>query len=162
MSRIKLVLLPLVVAGLSVGFVACGGDDDSTSSGGTDTSGASFDLQIGALIPLTGDLSAFGPAGQKAAELAQEELSKAAPDGVTFELKTQDSQTEPTAAQSAAKQLISGGASCLIGPWSSSETVPVGRSVAAREQVDVRERGSHAARWASVPACRLSRPRWAG
>jgi branched-chain amino acid transport system substrate-binding protein len=134
MSRIKLVLLPLVVAGLSFGIAACG-DDDETTGGGGDVSNASFDLQIGALVPLTGDLSAFGPAGQKAAELAADELSKAAPDGVTFELKTQDSQTEPTAAQSAAKQLISGGASCLIGPWSSGETVPVGRSVAAREQV---------------------------
>jgi branched-chain amino acid transport system substrate-binding protein len=135
MSRIKLVLLPLVVAGLSFGIAACGDDDETTGGGGTDTSDASFDLQIGALLPLTGDLSAFGPAGEKAATLAVEELTKAAPDGVTFEMQVQDSQTEPTAAQSAAKQLISGGASCLIGPWSSSETVPVGRSVAAREQV---------------------------
>src|SRR5262245_2050729 len=102
MSRIKLVLLPLVVAGLSFGIAACGDDDDTTGGGGTDTSDASFDLQIGALLPLTGDLSAFGPAGQKAAELGVEELTKAAPDGVTFELQTQDSQTEPTAAQSAA------------------------------------------------------------
>jgi branched-chain amino acid transport system substrate-binding protein len=135
MSRIKLVVLPLVVAGLSFGFAACGDDDDTTGGGGTDTSNASFDLQVGALVPLTGDLSAFGPAGEKAATLAIDEASKAAPDGITFELQSQDSQTEPTAAQSAAKQLISGGATCLIGPWSSSETVPVGRSVAAREQI---------------------------
>ena len=31
MSRIKLVLLPLVVAGLSFGIAACGDDDDSTT-----------------------------------------------------------------------------------------------------------------------------------
>jgi branched-chain amino acid transport system substrate-binding protein len=124
-----------VVAGLSLGVAACGDDDDSDDGGGgTDVSDASFDLQVGALLPLTGDLSAFGPAGEKAANLAIEEASNALPDGITATLETADSQTEPTAAQSAAKQLISGGSTCLIGPWSSSETVPVGRSVAAREQ----------------------------
>jgi branched-chain amino acid transport system substrate-binding protein len=135
MSRIKLVLLPLVVAGLSFGIAACGDDDSTTGGGGEDVSNASFDLHVGALVPLTGDLSQFGPPGQKAAELGIEEISKALPDGITIDMKSQDTQTEPTAAQSAAKQLISGGATCLLGPWASSETVPVGRSVAAREQI---------------------------
>jgi branched-chain amino acid transport system substrate-binding protein len=135
MSRIRLILVPLAVAGLSFGVAACGDDDSSDSGGGTDTSDASFDLTVGALVPLTGDLSQFGPPGQKAAELGVEEVSKALPDGITIDIQSQDTQTEPTAAQSAAKQLISGGASCLVGPWASSETVPVGRSVAARDQV---------------------------
>jgi branched-chain amino acid transport system substrate-binding protein len=135
MSRIRLVLLPLVVAGLLFGLAACGDDDDDSGGGGEDVSDASFDLTVGALVPLTGDLSQFGPPGQKAAELGIEEVSKALPDGITIEIQSQDSQTEPTAAQSAARQLISGGATCLLGPWASSETVPVGRSVAARDQV---------------------------
>jgi branched-chain amino acid transport system substrate-binding protein len=125
---------------MSFGIAACGDDDDSTTGGGggTDVSDASFDLQIGALLPLTGDLSAFGPAGEKAANLAIEEATAALEEAgadISVSLDAADSQTEPTAAQSAAKQLISGGSSCLIGPWSSGETVPVGRSVAAREQV---------------------------
>jgi ABC-type branched-subunit amino acid transport system substrate-binding protein len=138
MTRLRLVLVPLVVAGMAFGIAACGDDDETTGAGGTDVSDASFDLQIGGLLPLTGDLSAFGPAGEKAANLAVDEANAALEEAgadITVALESADSQTEPTAAQSAAKQLISGGASCLIGPWSSGETVPVGRSVAAREQV---------------------------
>jgi hypothetical protein len=69
MSRIRLVLVPLVVAGLSFGIAACG-DDDDDGGGGSDVSDASFDLTVGALVPLTGDLSQFGPPGEKAADLA--------------------------------------------------------------------------------------------
>ena len=138
MTRLRLVVVPLVVAGMAFGIAACGDDDETTSGGGTESADASFDLTIGALLPLTGDLSAFGPAGEKAAILAVEEANAALEEAgadISVTLDAADSQTEPTAAQSAAKQMISGGASCLIGPWSSSETVPVGRSVAAREQV---------------------------
>ena len=78
MSRRRLVLVPLVVAGLSFGIAACGDDDESDDGGGgEDVSSASFDLQVGALLPLTGDLSAFGPAGEKAANLAIEEANAA-------------------------------------------------------------------------------------
>ena len=76
MSRIKLVLFALVVAGLSLGVAACGDDGDSTSraSGGGSTS---LDLTIGDLVPLTGDLADFGPPGDKAAELAVDQINEA-------------------------------------------------------------------------------------
>ena len=54
MSKVKLALLTLAVAGLSLGFAACGGDDDGDGEAPED---ASFELQIGDLVPLTGDLS---------------------------------------------------------------------------------------------------------
>ena len=140
MHRLRLVSTAAAVAVLSFGVVACGDDEDEGSSGGSgeDVSSAEFDLNVGVLVPQTGDLSAFGPAGEKAANLAVEQttaaLEEAGADGITIEASVEDSQTEPAAAQSAATKLISGGSSCLIGPWSSGETVPVGRSVAAREQ----------------------------
>lgn len=135
MRRLIPALLALGVLGLTFGLAACGDDDDG---GGGDVSDASFDLQIGALVPLTGDLAQFGPPGEKAAELGAEEAQKALDDAgadIKVSLESSDTQTQPQAAQSAAEQLISGGASCLVGPWASSETVPVGRSVAARQQV---------------------------
>jgi ABC-type branched-subunit amino acid transport system substrate-binding protein len=136
MQRLKLVLLALAVAALaSLGIAACGDDDDD--DGGGDVSGASFDMTVGALVPLTGDLTAFGPPGEKAADLGVQE-AQAALEGTDItlaDLQSQDSQTEPTAAQSAARQLISEGANCLVGPWASGETVPVGRSVAARDEI---------------------------
>jgi ABC-type branched-subunit amino acid transport system substrate-binding protein len=134
---VRISALAVAATGLALGLAACGSDDDDDSGGGSDTSDASFDLQVGALLPLTGDLSAFGPAGQKAAELAIQE-SQAALEGTDItlaDLEAADSQTTPQAAQSAAEKLISGGANCLVGPWSSGETVPVGRSVAARQQI---------------------------
>ncbi len=134
---VRISSLAVAATGLALGFAACGSDDDDSSGGGSDTSDASFDLQVGALVPLTGDLSAFGPAGEKAADLAVQESQKAleGTDITLADLESSDSQTTPQAAQSAAEKLISGGANCLVGPWSSGETVPVGRSVAARQQI---------------------------
>jgi|HigsolmetaAR202D_1030399.scaffolds.fasta_scaffold19254_2 ABC-type branched-chain amino acid transport systems, periplasmic component len=140
MRRLKLVLLAFAVAALaSFGIAACGDDDEGDGGGGgEDVSDASFDLTVGALVPLTGDLSQFGPPGQKAAELAIEEASAALEEAgadITVTMETADTQTEPQAAQTAAQQLVSNGATCLVGPWASGETVPVGRSVAARSEV---------------------------
>ena len=138
MRRLKVLMLALALAAISSFAITACGDDEGDSGGDTggDAADASFDLGIGALVPLTGDLSQFGPPGEKAAELGAEEATAALEgSGITVNFESADSQTEPTAAQSAAKQLISGGANCLVGPWASSETVPVGRSVAARDEI---------------------------
>src|SRR5690606_37192348 len=94
----------------SMGVADCGDDDDGDGGGGEDVSDASFDLTVGALVPLTGDLSQFGPPGQKAAELAIEEAN-AALEGtdISVTIENADTQTEPQAAQTAAQQLISNG-----------------------------------------------------
>jgi ABC-type branched-subunit amino acid transport system substrate-binding protein len=137
MQRLKLVLLALAVAALaSLGIAACGDDDDDDDGGG-DVSGASFDMTVGALVPLTGALSPFGPAGEKAADLGVQEAQKAleGTDITLSDLSSADTETKATSAQSAAQQLISEGANCLTGPWASDEVVPVGRSVAARDEI---------------------------
>lgn len=133
---VRISALAVAATGLTLGLAACGSDDDDEGGGG-ETSDASFDLQVGAMVPLTGGLSAFGPAGEKAADLAVQESQKAleGTDITLADLESADSQTLPQPAQSAAEKLISGGANCLVGPWSSGETVPVGRSVAARQQI---------------------------
>ena len=79
MHRLRLVSTAAAIAALSFGVAACGDDDDEGSSGGTgeDVSDASFDLNVGVLVPQTGDLSAFGPAGEKAANVAVEQITAA-------------------------------------------------------------------------------------
>src|SRR5688500_15503195 len=132
----KLLAIAGAVTALSLGVAACGDDDESTtSSGGEDVSSASFALPVGALLPQTGDLSIFAPPGEKAASLAAEE-AQAALEGtdITVELTSADTETKAAAAQQAAQQLISDGASCLVGPWASDETIPVGQTVAGRQQ----------------------------
>ena len=137
MSKVKLALLGLVVAVFALGVTACGGDDDGDGDGEAPGE-ASFELTIGDLVPLTGDLSQFGPPGEKAADLAVEEASSAleeAGSDVTVTVNHADTETVPQAAQSAASQLVSDGATCLAGAWASANTIPVGRSVAARSQI---------------------------
>jgi ABC-type branched-subunit amino acid transport system substrate-binding protein len=138
MSRIKLVLLPIVVAGLSFGIAACGDDDDSTTPSDSGGGATSLDLTIGDLIPLTGDLSDFGPPGDKAAQVAVDQINAAISDSGadhTVTLTTEDDQTSDQAGVSAARKLVADGASCIAGSWASSVSIPVARSVSVREGV---------------------------
>lgn len=133
-----------------LGLAACGGDDDDDGNGGAATSGGgqaatvpedtSFELQIGNLVPLTGDLSPFGPPGRKAADLAVERINIAARQAgveATATVDHADTESNPQAAVQAARQQISGGARCLAGPWASSETIAVAESVAARQRTPI-------------------------
>lgn len=139
MRRLLSAFLALAVLGLSLGLAACGDDDSDGGDGGGDVSDATFDLTVGDLVPLTGDLSQFGPPGRKAADLAADELNTAlkdaGADGISVSVEHADTQTQPQAAQSAARQLVSDGATCLAGAWASADTIPVIRSVASRQEV---------------------------
>ena len=100
---------------LALGLAACGGGDDNGGGGGNGT----LDLTIGDSIPLTGDLSDFGPPGQKAADLAVAEINKAIQQaGVDHTVKVvhEDNETSPQAAVQAARKLVdSDNASCIAG-----------------------------------------------
>ena len=127
MSRIKLVLFALVVAGLSLGIAACGDDEGSDSSGGGGGE-TTLDLKIGDIIPLTGDLADFGPPGQKAADLAVDQINKAIDEvgaDHTVTISHEDDQTTDSAGVSAARKLVGDGASCLAGSWASSVSIPL-------------------------------------
>jgi ABC-type branched-subunit amino acid transport system substrate-binding protein len=115
---------------LVLGVAACGGDDDDDGGGGQ----ATLDLTIGDSIPLTGDLSDFGPPGQKASDLAVSEINKAIQQaGVDHTVKVvhEDNETSPQAAVQAARKMVdSDGASCITGAWASADTLPTAQSVA--------------------------------
>ena len=138
MSRTKLASL-LAACLLLTGavFVGCGDDDDEEAPAGGGEK--SFDLVIGDLVPLTGDLADFGPPGRKAADLAVEEINKAVQEvGVQHNVSIQhaDSQTEAQPGVSAARKLVTeDNATCLAGEWASAVSIPVARSVSIRERV---------------------------
>jgi ABC-type branched-subunit amino acid transport system substrate-binding protein len=119
---------------LALGLAACGGGDDNGGGGNE-----SFDLVIGDSIPLTGDLSDFGPPGQKASDLAVSEINKAIQQaGVdqTVKVVHEDNETSPQAAVQAARKLVdSDGASCITGAWASADTLPTAQSVAIPDGV---------------------------
>jgi ABC-type branched-subunit amino acid transport system substrate-binding protein len=139
--RLQWLLVLAATTALAGGVVACG-DDESESGGGGGgaqaTPEASFELAIGDLVPLTGDLSVFGPAGRKAADLAVEQIDSAVQEAgadIQVSVEHADTETASQAAVQAGRRLISNGASCLTGAWASSNTIPVGTSVAARQRV---------------------------
>jgi ABC-type branched-subunit amino acid transport system substrate-binding protein len=129
-------ILPLLVASLALaatlGIAACG---DDGGGGGEKT----LNLTIGDLVPLTGDLSDFGPPGRKAADLAVDQINAAAKEAGadhTVKVVHEDDQTDPQAGVQAARKLVSAeNATCLAGSWASSVSIPVARSVSIREGV---------------------------
>ena len=134
------IVVPSAVAVLAFGIAACGGDNGGGGGGGSSAKNASFTLNIGQVVPLSGDLAPYGPAGQKAGKLAVQQLQKAlSADGLAGDIKlkfsTADEQTDPQAAVSAARKLVSGGATCLVGAYASADTIPINQSVAARQGI---------------------------
>jgi ABC-type branched-subunit amino acid transport system substrate-binding protein len=126
-----------IAAGLAlvIGGAGCGGDNDDEGGGGNE----SFDLVIGDSLPLTGDLSDFGPPGQKASDLAVAQINNAIKEaGVdqTVKVVHEDNETSPQAAVQAARKLVdSDGATCLTGAWASADTIPTAQSVSIPDEI---------------------------
>jgi ABC-type branched-subunit amino acid transport system substrate-binding protein len=139
-SRLRLVLTAFAALALSFGIAACGDDDDEGDGGTAEIAGGeeSLDLTIGDSLPLTGDLADFGPPGEKAADLAIEEINSAVEEvgaDHTVEIVHEDNETNPQAAVQAARSMVADGASCITGAWASADTIPTARSVSIREGV---------------------------
>ncbi len=84
-------------------------------------------FRIGALNPVTGAGSTYGPGMQKAILLAVEEVNAAGgAGGRKLEVFTEDTQTQPQAAVLAAKKLIEvNKVQAILGTWSSGVTLAV-------------------------------------
>ncbi|MPZ54341.1 MAG: ABC transporter substrate-binding protein [Acidimicrobiia bacterium] len=106
---------------------------EGTAGGGSDVS---FDLTLGTVLPLTGDLAAFGPSLTEAAGIAVEEINTALEEqgvsGVTVTLAaTEDGQTAQGPGVEAATKLVqSDGVNVIIGAMASNVTIAIAESVA--------------------------------
>jgi ABC-type branched-subunit amino acid transport system substrate-binding protein len=139
-NRLRLVLPAFAALALSFGLAACGDDDDEGDGTTADITGGeeTLELTIGDSIPLTGDLADFGPPGEKAADLAIDEINSAIEEvgaDHTVEIIHEDNETNPQAAVQAARSMVGDGATCIAGAWASADTIPTARSVATREGV---------------------------
>ena len=127
MIRRRTIASLLAVGALGVGAIAAGcGDDDS---GGGDVG----ELKVGVLVPLTGDLPTSAGRASKAADLAAAQVNAAAEagdTGLSMTLVTEDTKTDPQAAQEAATKVIeSDGVSAIAGPWGTPELIPTAENV---------------------------------
>lgn len=129
----RLGVLGCLAAGFTLGFSACGGGDGGGGGGGD-----RLDLTVGDLVPLTGDLSDFGPPGQKAAMLAKQQIDQAIKEtGADHSVRVvnQDTETDPQASVQAARRVLAEGATCIAGAWASADTIPTAQSVSMREGI---------------------------
>jgi len=108
-----------LLAAFAVAVTACGGG----GSGGGDGGGGggdlgSLELNLGTILPLTGDLSQFGPGMQSGGDLAVQEIN--ACDTMTVNMTNEDSGTnEQTAATAADKLINTDDVAAIVGAASS-------------------------------------------
>jgi len=87
------------------------------------------EMKIGAIVPMTGDLQAYGETTLNGVRLAEKEINAA---GGAIEVVVGDTQTAPQAGVDAAQKLVSvEGVSGLVGALSSGVTIPIAQSVSA-------------------------------
>jgi branched-chain amino acid transport system substrate-binding protein len=99
---------------------ATGGQAAGKSSGGGD-------IVIGAVLPLTGDISTFGQSSKEALELLQEEVNKAGGVlGKKIKFQFGDDQNQPSVSPTVGQKLIDEGAVALIGSVASKCSIALG------------------------------------
>jgi ABC-type branched-subunit amino acid transport system substrate-binding protein len=98
---------------------------------------AAENVKIGALMPMTGDLQAYGESCSTGLKLAASEINAAGGVlGNELIVKVGDTQTKPQPGIDAAKKLVSiEGVSGIVGALSSGVTIPVAQSVASSSGV---------------------------
>lgn len=94
-------------------------------------------VKIGALMPMTGDLAAYGETSYNGVKLAADQINAAGGVlGNQIEVITGDTQTLPQPAIDAAQRLVNvEGVVGIVGALSSGNTIPVAQTVAATEGV---------------------------
>ena len=99
-----------------------------------------INLTIGKLLEVTGPLSDLGPSQDKAIKIAiayaNEQAVKAGVD-ITAKDVGADVQGDPQAALSAARTLVDQGASCLIGPAITPESIAIANGLTIRKRVTI-------------------------
>lgn len=145
-SRWHIITLAVV---LVFALAACGGGDaadEPAATGGEpaegeaaapteeETAAPDFELKIGALMPLSGDLASFGAPMASTINLAVDVIQEALQEGgheMSLEfVSTEDEQGEAQAALEAATKLVqTDNVDVVVGTLSSTTTIPVAQSV---------------------------------
>src|SRR5512144_505559 len=113
---------------LALGLAACGG-----GGGGNGPGSKQLNLVIGNSLPISGNAKALGDSGEKASELAVDQIKKAVGEADaehTLRVVSEDQGRDADSATAAAKKLVNvDHASCLTGPWSSDAVEQVAKDI---------------------------------
>lgn len=94
-------------------------------------------LLVGGLMPMTGDLQAYGETSLNGLQLAAQHVNEqGGVNGAEMEVVTGDTQTAPQPGTEAAQQLVNvDGVHAIVGALSSGVTIPVAQSVTSSQGV---------------------------
>lgn len=113
-----ILMIVMLLVGVGIGYVL------APSIGLAPTGGLSGEVEIGALLSLTGDLASFGENEQVAAELAVDEVNallELMEADWTLKIVAEDTQTDPDIALEKVESLAARGIKLILGPLSSGE-----------------------------------------
>ncbi len=117
-TNINRAVAVLAMLALALGLAACGG-----GGGGSGPGSKQLSLTIGNSLPLSGSYRPLGDSGQKASDLALDQIKQAIGEvdaDHTVRTVSEDQGGDSETATESAKRLVNdAGASCLTGPWSS-------------------------------------------
>jgi ABC-type branched-subunit amino acid transport system substrate-binding protein len=134
-SNIHRAVIVFASLALAIGLAACGGGGGSGNGPGS----KHLDLVIGNSLPLTGSSKTLGESGEKASQLAVDQIEQASDDADadhTVRIVNEDQGADSTAAVDSAKKLINDdAASCLTGPWSPAAVAQTAKDVAIPAKV---------------------------
>jgi len=123
---------------MTVLVAACGGTQQTPEETEATTESAATDtVKLGALLPMTGDLQAFGETSLNGINLAIEEINgEGGVLGKSLSLRIGDTQTAAQASIDAAQKLMSlESVVALIGALSSGNTIPVAESITSQNKI---------------------------
>ena len=120
--RLRLGGAATAVCVAAAAFAGCGGDDGGGGSAGGGGGGdVPAETTVGILVPLTGELGAFGKPWQQGADIAIKEVNAtgALPGGTKLKTVVADDETNPETAVTEARKMISTqNAKAIVGPTS--------------------------------------------
>jgi ABC-type branched-subunit amino acid transport system substrate-binding protein len=132
-TKIRLAVAVSTCLGVTVALSACGG------GGGNGPGSSELSLVIGNVLPLSGTSKKLGESGEKASELALQQIKTAIGEvdaDHTVRTAQQDQGEDPGSASEAARKLVDdSGASCLTGPWSADAVEQTARDIAVPSKV---------------------------
>jgi ABC-type branched-subunit amino acid transport system substrate-binding protein len=115
--------------GLILGVAACGG----SGGGGNGPGSKQLNLVIGNSLPLSGPSKALGESGEKASDLAVDQIKQAIgeadADHSVRTVSEDEGGDEQTASESAKKLIDDDGSTCLTGPWSADALAQTAQDV---------------------------------
>jgi ABC-type branched-subunit amino acid transport system substrate-binding protein len=134
----------LVTLVLALALASCGGDDaaepepsPTAPAAGTEDGGEapSFELRVGGVLPLTGDLASFGPSIAEGLRIGVDRIQQAIDEAGLEDVQItlvgiEDGETRAPAGVEAATKLVeTDRVHVLIGEMASSVTIPIAQSV---------------------------------